>query len=111
MMRTASYDVTFQRPFLLTGFETLQAAGTYTVDTVEELINSISFVGWKRVLSTIQLPQGGATEYVRIDSSELSEALIRDGAQSAPAARSETAEHARRKRISRFLSTRPRKVK
>ena len=79
--RTSSKQVTFRRPFLLSGFEGLQPAGTYTIDTEEELIDALSFSAWKRVATVMQVTRGGATEYLPVDPNELSEALLRDGAQ------------------------------
>lgn len=83
--RTTSKTVTFQRPFVLAGFEELQGAGTYTVDTQEEQITAISFPAWKRISTVIQLNRAGAVEHVPIDPAELHEALMRDGAQENPA--------------------------
>ena len=79
--RTSSKQVTFRRPFLLSGLTDMQPAGTYTVDTEEELIDALSFSAWKRVATVMQLTRGGATEYLPVDPSEQSDAQIRDGAQ------------------------------
>jgi hypothetical protein len=70
--RTRSEQVVFRRPFLLSGFDSLQPAGAYIVDTEEELLD---------VPTVIQLSRAGATEYLPIDPIELHEALMRDGAQ------------------------------
>jgi hypothetical protein len=83
--RTTAKTVTFQRPFVLTGFEELQDAGTYTVDTEEEQIASISFPAWRRISTVIRLNRAGTTEYMPVDPAELHEALMRDGAQENPA--------------------------
>ena len=79
--RTSSKQVTFRRPFLLSGLADMQPAGTYVVDTEEELIDALSFSAWKRVATAMQLTHGGATEYLPVDPGELSEAQMRDGAQ------------------------------
>ena len=79
--RTSSKQVTFRRPFLLSGFDSIQPAGTYTVDTEEELIDALSFPAWKRVATMMQLTRDGATEYMPVDPDELSEAQTRDEAQ------------------------------
>lgn len=79
--RTSSKQVTFRRPFLLSGLEGMQPAGIYTIDTEEELIDALSFSAWKRVATVMQLPRGGATEYLPVDPDELSEAQMGDGAQ------------------------------
>ncbi|CCB66513.1 hypothetical protein [Hyphomicrobium sp. MC1] len=52
--RTMRKLVTFQRPFLLPGFEEPLGPGTYTVDTTEELIEGLSFVAYRRVSTTIE---------------------------------------------------------
>jgi hypothetical protein len=79
--RTRSERVEFCRPFVLSGVDTLQPAGTYTVDTEEELLETLSVPAWRRTATIIQLTRGGTTEYQTVDPSELHEALMRDGAQ------------------------------
>jgi len=79
--RTRSEQVVFRRPFLLSGLDSLQPAGAYTVDTEEELLDALTVPGWKRRATVIQLTRAGATEYLTIDPLELHEALMRDGAQ------------------------------
>jgi hypothetical protein len=41
--RTTRTTVTFTRPFSLSGIDEVQAAGTYTVETNEELLQDVSF--------------------------------------------------------------------
>jgi len=82
--RVSSTTVTFARPFILDGFDELQRAGSYVVDTEEELIDSPSVTAWKRISTVIQLGQHGGTEYVPINPDQLSEALRRDGVQHDP---------------------------
>jgi hypothetical protein len=79
--RTRSEQVVFRRPFLLSGFDSLQPAGAYIVDTEEELLDVLTVAAWKRTTTVIQLSRAGATEYLPIDPIELHEALMRDGAQ------------------------------
>jgi hypothetical protein len=79
--RTSTKHVTFRRPFLLTGFEAVQAAGTYAVDTDEEMIEALSYPVWRRTGTTLHLQRAGGTEFVPIDPEELSRALLRDEAQ------------------------------
>ena len=79
--RTTTKQVTFRRPFLLAGFEALQAAGTYAVDTDEEMIDALSYPVWRRTGTTLHLLRSGAMEFVPIDPEELGRALLRDGAQ------------------------------
>ncbi len=79
--RTNSTTVTFQRPFILDGFERLQEPGTYTVDTQEEQIETASFPAWHRTSTVMHLLHTGMEEHVTIDPDQLREALMRDGAQ------------------------------
>ena len=95
--RTTTKRVTFRRPFLLTGLEAMQAAGTYTIDTDEEMIDALSHPVWRRIGTTLHLQRAGATEFVPIDPEELSSALSRDGAQpEAPRAPGSGAMHRKR---------------
>jgi len=73
-----STNVVFQRPFVLYGFDKIEPAGTYKVETEEESIDNVSFPVWKRVATIIHITHGAATEYVRIDPEDLRKALTRD---------------------------------
>lgn len=74
-MRTSRKTVTFRRPFSLSGLDELQPAGTYTVETSEELLEAVSFPAWRRTATVILLrPQGGAVglgQDLEIDPAEL----------------------------------------
>jgi hypothetical protein len=87
-MRTTSRAVTFRRPFFLSGFDAPQAAGTYTVETEEELLDGLSFLAYRRKSTTIYLhAQAGhpmTSETVAIDPDELDAALARDAEPAAP---------------------------
>ena len=83
--RVSSTTVTFVRPFIVDGFSELQRAGSYVVDTEEELIDAPSVAAWKRISTVIQLSRHGGIEYVPINPEQLSDALRRDGAQHDPA--------------------------
>jgi hypothetical protein len=78
--RTTNTTVTFRRPFLIYGLESVQPAGTYAVDTEEEQITGVSIVAWKRTSTVMRVSALGATEYVPIDLKDLKDALIRDAA-------------------------------
>jgi hypothetical protein len=84
--RMLSRVVIFRRPFVLDGFERVEPAGTYTVDTEEETLDEVSFPVWKRLATVMHITHGSTTEYVRIDPEELRKALERDNAQDEPAA-------------------------
>ena len=70
------------RPFSLSGIDEVQAAGTYTVETNEELLQDVSFPAYRRIETLIFLPArpGGAfvERVVNIDPLELEAAEERD---------------------------------
>lgn len=75
--------VVFGRPFSLKGVEGLQPAGTYTVETEEELIEGLTFAAYRRVSTTItpQSPRAGAlVQVLPVDPRELADARARDDA-------------------------------
>ena len=80
-VRMTSTEVTFSRPFVLHGFDRVEPAGTYLVETEEESIDEVSFAVWKRVATIMHITHGAATEYVRIDPEDLRKALARDHGQ------------------------------
>lgn len=82
--RVTSTTVTFVRPFILDGFERLQCAGSYVVDTEEELMDTFSRQAWKRISTVMRLHRDGAVEYLPVNPDQLSDALRRDGAQQDP---------------------------
>ena len=80
-LRTSRRNVTFRRAFALRGIEGLQPAGTYEVETDEELLEQLSFPVWHRTATTIRLPLGGSTasyQKAGIDPTELQAAQSRD---------------------------------
>ena len=83
-MRTISKTVTFRKPFVLGGLDEALPAGAYTVETDEELLDTVSFTAYRRVLTLIHLPANpgnpGLTRTVTIDPNELDAALTRDAA-------------------------------
>jgi hypothetical protein len=83
-MRTSRKTVTFHRPFLLSGMDAAQPAGSYTVETNEELLEGLSFPAWRRTATVILLrPQAGAAgsgEDLDIDPLELEAAQESDAA-------------------------------
>lgn len=80
--------MTFSRPFMLSGIGEMQPAGTYTVETDEELVQEISFPVYRRTVTTMLLPPhpGGAirAQIATIDPMELEVALESDGAGRVP---------------------------
>jgi hypothetical protein len=81
-MRTTSRTVTFIHPFNLSGMDKEQPAGTYTVETDEELLQTLSLPAYKRISTLIRLPARPrstmVTQIVEINPLELAAALARD---------------------------------
>ena len=81
-MRTTSRTVTFIHPFNLSGMDEEQPAGTYTVETDEELLQTSSLPAYKRVSTLMRLPARPTgtmlTQIVEVNPLELAAALARD---------------------------------
>jgi hypothetical protein len=81
-VRTSRKSVTFTQPFSLTGIDEVQPAGTYTVETDEELLPGLSFPAYRRVATLIFLRSRGGgpivEEVANIDPLELQAAQERD---------------------------------
>ena len=74
-IRTTRETVAFARPFTVIGLDEFQPAGTYTVETDEELIDGVSFPAYRRIGTSIFLPahpaRPGWAEVAQIDPREL----------------------------------------
>lgn len=85
-VRTTKKTVTFANPFTLGDFDEILPAGTYDVETDEELLEGLSFHAYRRILTLIQLPVKsghlGLLRTLTIDPNELDAALARDLAAS-----------------------------
>lgn len=81
--RTTEATVTFRRPFTLDALDGVQPAGTYRVETDEELLPGLSFDAFQRVATMLHLPAmsapGGRRQVVTVDPAELAAALAADG--------------------------------
>jgi hypothetical protein len=81
-VRTSRKSVTFARPFSLSGIDEEQPAGTYTVETDEELLPGLSFPAYRRIASLIFLRSRGGgpvvEEIANVDPLELQAAQERD---------------------------------
>jgi hypothetical protein len=81
-MRTNSKNVTFSRPFALMGMDGVQPAGTYTVETDEELLPTLLHSAYRRTTTWLALPshaaRAGSMQLISIDPIELEAALARD---------------------------------
>jgi hypothetical protein len=72
--------VTFLHPFSFADIGE-QSAGTYTIETVEELL-PLSFVAYRRLSTTIELPAVGTTtlqrQIVAVDPADIAQAQEKD---------------------------------
>jgi hypothetical protein len=80
--RTRQEQVTFLHPFSIGDAVERQAPGTYTVETIEEPIDGLSFIAYRRVATTIVLPSRhfglSSKQAVTIDPRDLEAARERD---------------------------------
>ncbi len=80
--RTRREDVVFKHPFHLKGWAEPHPAGTYAVETEEELIEGLSFPAYRRVSTTITRQPalaGALVQAIPIDPRELARAQVADG--------------------------------
>src|SRR6266436_8591256 len=81
IVRTTSKTVTFVHPFSLSGTVEAYPAGTYTVETDEELLQASSIPAYRRIATLLRLERtmGTAqTQIVETNPVELAGALARD---------------------------------
>jgi hypothetical protein len=80
--RITRESITFLHPFELADVEGVQPAGTYTIETIEEPIESVSMVAYRRVSTTIVVPSPrygmASRQMVNIDPLNLEAARKRD---------------------------------
>jgi hypothetical protein len=80
--RSIKTTVTFAHPFSLSDIDGTQPAGTYRLVTDEEEISGLSFVGFRRIATSLHVPAisaSGASEVFEVDPVELAAALAADG--------------------------------
>ncbi len=84
MERTTTTTAVFQLPFMLGTGEGPFPAGTYIIETEEELIPGLSFQAYRRIRTTMNVPiERGvhtALQALTIDPKELEKALELDAA-------------------------------
>ncbi len=83
--RTTKETVTFRHPFRPAAVDDLQPAGSYLVETQEELIQGLSFPAYRRLSTLLHLagrPADGSelTRLVDIDPDELAALRSADAA-------------------------------
>lgn len=79
--RTRQQQIRFRQPFAVPGFEGMQPAGHYTVETEEELLESLSFPAYRRLSTTLTpcSPSPGALiQAIPIDPRDLAASLAKD---------------------------------
>jgi hypothetical protein len=80
-VRTTTTTVTFVRPFNLNGAVEAYPAGTYTVETDEELLQASSIPAYRRIATLLRLERTMGTvqtQIVETNPVELAGALARD---------------------------------
>jgi hypothetical protein len=81
LTRTQTTTFVFRRSFMIAGADGLQPAGTYTVETEEELLDGLSFPAYRRVSTTItrQAARTGAlVQALLVDPQDLAKAKALD---------------------------------
>jgi hypothetical protein len=80
--RTVS-SLTFAEAFVLEAADGIQPPGTYLIETVEEPLDNLSFLGFRRISTTITLPAVDAAtlsrQVVSITPQELQNGSLSDG--------------------------------
>lgn len=83
-------DIVFRHPFSLRGWAELQPAGTYALETEEELIEGVSFPAWRRISTTITRRAAGAAGLIQmlpVEPQDLARAQAADADAAADAVR------------------------
>jgi hypothetical protein len=82
--RSTSRFAIFTKPFRLPDLDVAQPPGRYRVETVEELLQPLSFETWRRVSTILILPAGAGggpvDQVVEVDPTVLAVALALDAA-------------------------------
>lgn len=84
--RTQTSTLVFRRPFRLKDVEGWQPAGTYTLETEEELLEGLSFPAYRRIATMLMFQptlSSGTSQALLVDPAEL-EAVVAADAKDAP---------------------------
>lgn len=84
LTRSQRSTVVFRRPFVLKGLDGPQPAGTYDIETEEELLQDLSFPAYRRVSTTMTrrvAAPGAVLEALLVDPAELEAALAAERAE------------------------------
>ena len=77
-IRTTRKTATFTAPFQLPGFTEPLPAGSYQVDTDEEMLEGIGHTAYHRVATRLRVEKGSFVEHHPVDPLHLAAALERD---------------------------------
>jgi hypothetical protein len=83
-LRTTRTTATFLAPFVLPELDEPQPAGTYRIETDEEIFEGNGRTVYVRVATLLYLESGGTTSIVTVDPQELEAALANDARIAAP---------------------------
>lgn len=81
LTRSQRTTIVFRRPFVVKGIDRPQPAGTYDVETEEELLEGLSFPAYRRVSTTITpraRAPGALMQALLVDPAELEKAQAAD---------------------------------
>jgi len=78
--RSHRSEIVFRRPFRLKGASRPEPAGTYIVETEEELIEGLSFPAWRCVATTLSrdVPAGTTRQAIPVPAQELAALRAKD---------------------------------
>ncbi|MGG5817798.1 hypothetical protein [Falsiroseomonas sp. HW251] len=86
LTRSQRTTLVFRHPFVLKGLDRPQPAGTYDIETEEELLEGLSFPAYRRVSTTMtrrMAASGAVLQAQVIDPAELEKAIAADRDQAA----------------------------
>jgi hypothetical protein len=78
-IRSTRSQVTFTGPFELPEIDGVLPAGTYDIETDEEMIEAGQRTVFRRVATLLRVTSGGTTQTYTIKPEQLDAALARDG--------------------------------
>lgn len=85
MQRTSTAIVTFRHPFKLGDADEVYPAGSYSIETDEELLQGVSFPAYRRMATTMQRISENAPAYLMavetINPLHLEAAMLLDKAE------------------------------
>jgi hypothetical protein len=77
-LRTTRSSVTFKAPFRLSAFDHALPAGTYAIDTEEEIVEGNERTVYIRIATLLHLRTSGKVQIITIDPAELQSAHAAD---------------------------------